>query len=95
MTDHGARMAVLSAWLSLALMLSAQAGTAIWWAGTQNTRVAGIELGVAEMRRASPDTQRQVMAADRQIAVLESRLAEVLRRLDRFAAALDRLGLVE
>ena len=58
MAEGGVRIGVVSAWVSLALMISVQAGMAIWWAGVQNTRVAGIELGVAEMRRSSPDTQR-------------------------------------
>ncbi|MGY6409707.1 MAG: hypothetical protein ACXIUV_01580 [Alkalilacustris sp.] len=92
MAKDGVRLGVVSAWVSLALMLSVQAGMAIWWAGVQNTRVSGIELGVAEMRRSSPDTLKQMMAADRQIAVLESRLDEVLRRLDEIGATLDRIG---
>lgn len=92
MDAGGVRMGVVSAWVSLALMLSVQAGMAIWWAGTQNTRVAGIELGVREIRSSTPDTHSRMMAADRQIAVLESRLDEVLRRLDRIGALLDRMG---
>lgn len=92
MAESGVRVGVAAAWISLALMLSAQAGMAIWWAGVQNTRVSGIELGVTEMRRSSPDTLKQIVAADRQIAVLEIRLNEVLRRLDEIGATLDRMG---
>ncbi len=92
MAEGSIRVGVVVAWVSLALMLSAQAGLAIWWAGAQNTRVAGIELGFFEMRRSSPDAQRQMMAADRQIAVLESRLGEVLRRLDEMGTTLDSNG---
>ncbi len=91
MEENGFRIGIVLAWVSLALMLSAQAGLAIWWAGVQNTRVAGMELGIAEIRRVSPDTQRQMMMADRQIAVLESRLDELLRRLEEIGGKLDRM----
>ena len=88
--NPGVRVGVLVAWVSLALMLSVQAGTVIWWAGEQNTRLSGLELRVAELMHSSPDTYRQVVAADRQIAVIEQRINEILRRLDRIGAALER-----
>lgn len=75
-------------------MLSAQAGTAIWWAGEQNSRLAQLEARVGELMSASPDTYRQVMAADRQIAVIDQRIAEILRRLDRNTDGLERLDLL-
>lgn len=40
------RMGALAAYLSLALALSAQGGAAIWWAGTQNTRLTSLEARV-------------------------------------------------
>lgn len=90
----GVRMGVLSAWVSLALMLSVQAGTAIWWAGEQNGRLVQLEGWVGELITASPDTYRQMMAADRQIAVIDQRVAEVLRRLDRISDVLERMDLM-
>ena len=90
----GVRLGVLSAWVSLALILSVQAGTAIWWAGEQNSRLAQMEGRVGELITASPDTYRQVVAADRQIAVIDQRIAEILRRLDRLNDALERSGLM-
>lgn len=87
---NGVRVGVLSAWISLALMLSVQAGTAIWWAGAQNARVAAVELRVSELMHSSPDTYRQVMAADRRIAVIDQRIDEILRRLDRITVAVER-----
>lgn len=89
MDAPGVRMGVLAAWVSLALMLSAQAGMAIWWAGAHNTRVAGLEMRVSELLTSAPDTHRLVVAADRQIAVIEQRVDEILRRLDRISYQLD------
>ena len=71
-----------------------QAGTAIWWAGEQNTPLTQVEGRVGEIICASPDTHRQVVAADRQIAVIDQRIAEILRRLDRINDALERSGLM-
>ena len=88
------RIGVLSAWVSLALMLSVQAGTAIWWAGEQNSRLVQLEGRVGELVTASPDTYRQMMAADRQIAVIDQRIAEILRRLDRIGDGLGRMDLL-
>ena len=88
---NGVRVGVLAAWVSLAVMLSVQAGTVIWWAGEQNTRLTGLEYRVAELMLSSPDTHRQVLAADRQIAVIDQRIDEILRRLDRIGTTLERL----
>lgn len=76
-------------------MLSAQGATASWWAGTHSARVAGGELGIAEIRRGTPDSYNKVMAAERQIAVLESRLKDVFRQLYPIGAALDRMSRAE
>jgi hypothetical protein len=83
-------MGILSAWISLALMLSFQAGTAIWWAGTQNARIGAVELRLTELLVSSPETYRQVMEADRRIAVIDQRIEEILRRLDRITEAIER-----
>lgn len=88
----GVRVGVLAAWASLAVMLSVQAGTVIWWAGEQNTRLTGLEYRVAELLQATPEIQRQVLAADRQIAVIDQRIDEIRRRLDRMTMSLEQLG---
>ena len=66
------RMGALAAYLSLALALSAQGGAAIWWAGTQNTRLTSLEARVAELPRPAIVLQRDV---DR-VAVLALPLAD-------------------
>jgi hypothetical protein len=84
------RMAPLMAYLSLALAISAQAGAAIWWAGTLNTRLNLLEQRVAEVQTASPAFQLQVVDADRRIAVIDERIANILARLEALTAALER-----
>ena len=84
-------MGQLAAYMSLALALSAQAGTVIWWAGVQNTRLSQLEAQVEELRSSSPLTNRQLVDADRQIAVIDERIANILSRLEALTAALERL----
>lgn len=84
------RMASVMAWLSLALALSAQGGAAIWWAGTQNTRLTSLEARVAELLSASPLYHRQIVEADRRIAVIDERIANILARIEALTAALER-----
>jgi hypothetical protein len=76
------RMGALAAYLSLALALSAQGGAAIWWAGTQNTRLTSLEARVAELLSTSP--------LDRRIAVIDERIANILARIEALTAALER-----
>ena len=87
----GVRVGVLAAWVSLAAMLSVQAGTVIWWAGEQNTRLTGLEYKVGELMLSAPDMHRQVLAADRQIAVIDQRIDEILRRLEWITLSLERV----
>lgn len=84
------RMGALAAYLSLALALSAQGGAAIWWAGTQNTRLTSLEARVAELLSASPLYHRQIVEADRRIAVIDERIANILARIEALTAALER-----
>jgi hypothetical protein len=83
-------MASLMAWLSLALAISAQGGAAIWWAGTQNTRMTSLETQVEELRSISPLTNRQIVEADQRIAVIDERIANILARIEALTAALER-----
>lgn len=83
-------MASVMAWLSLALAISAQGGAAIWWAGTQNTRVTSLEARVAELLSTSPLYHNQVVEADRRIAVIDERIANILARIEALTAALER-----
>ncbi len=84
-------MAPIVAYISLAVAISAQAGTAIWWAGIQTARITQLEEHVEELRDANPVTVAQLVGADRQIAVIEERISNILERLDRIAEALDAL----
>jgi hypothetical protein len=84
------RMGALAAYSSLALALSAQAGAAIWWAGTQNTRLTSLEARVAELLSTSPLHHRQIVEADRRIAVIDERIANILARIEALTAALER-----
>jgi hypothetical protein len=86
----GARVGLLSDWISLAPILSFQAGNAIWWAGTQNARIGAVELRLTERLVSSPETYRQVTDADRRIAVIDQRIEQILRRLDRITEAIQR-----
>jgi hypothetical protein len=87
----GVRMGPLAAYMSLALALSVQGGTVIWWAGVQNTRISQLEAQVDELQSSTPLTLRQLVDADRQIAVIDERIANILSRLEALTAALERL----
>jgi septal ring factor EnvC (AmiA/AmiB activator) len=84
-------MGPLAAYMSLALALSAQGGTVVWWAGVQNTRMSQLEAQVDELQTSTPLTHRQLVDADRQIAVIDERIANILSRLEALTAALERL----
>jgi hypothetical protein len=75
---------------SLALALSAKAGAAIWWAGTQNTRLTTLETRVAELLSTSPLYHNQVVEADRRIAVIDGRIVNIIARIEALTAALER-----
>ncbi len=83
------------AYVSLALAVSAQAGTAIWWAGIINTRVAMIERQVAEVSVIGPEQSRDMAEALRAIAVIEERMIRLDENIARIGTAvgeISRLG---
>lgn len=80
------------AYMSLAVALSAQAGVAIWWGGTQDTRVAVLERDFGEFRALGPQHTREIAEALRKVAVIEERLVRIDQNMDRVATAIEKLG---
>lgn len=83
-------MGAFVAYLSLALAISAQAGTAIWWAGVVNARVEIIERDLVQLRQEVPVHTRELQQALRSVAVLEERLVRIDENLARLAEAVER-----
>ena len=80
------------AYVSLALAISAQAGTAIWWAGIINTRVAMIERQMAEFSVMGPEQSRDMSEALRAIAVIEERMIRLDENIARIGTAVGELS---
>ena len=82
-------MGSVMAYLSLALAISVQAGTAIWWAGVVNARVNVMERDIAQLRLEVSVHTRDLQVALRQVAVLESSVSRTYANVLRLIDALD------
>jgi hypothetical protein len=80
------------AYVSLALAVSAQAGTAIWWAGIINTRVAMLERQLDDLAMIRPEQIRDVAEALRAIAVIEERMIRLDENIARIGTAVGELS---
>lgn len=86
------RIGTVVAWFSLALALFAQGGTAIWWAGVQNTRLMSLEERLRELQSEKPAHHRQIIEADRRIAVIDERITHIIARLEMLTAAFEKIS---
>lgn len=78
------------AYFSVAIAISVQAGTVIWWAGVVDSRLITVERDVNDLRSAAPASGAKLEEALRKIAVIEERFVRMETDLRRIADALDR-----
>jgi hypothetical protein len=88
----GIQAGVVISFVSLAFAISVQGGMAIWWAGAQNTRVTALEDRVADLQAVSPDVHRQIVDADRRIAVIDVWISGIVARLEALTEDLEDLA---